>query len=377
MAQNYYEILGVDKNASADEIKSAYRKLAKKYHPDLNKDNPEAATKFKEINEAYEVLGDPQKKSNYDQYGDAKGPNMNDFFGGRQSTGSQGGGFGFNFGDIFGDIFGGGFGSASRSNYAVQGKDINVKVNLTFEEAAKGVKRDITYMRTQECSECKGTGAKNGTEYSTCTECNGTGTVQFTQDTIFGRVVNSGVCKNCNGTGKIIRERCSTCGGAGVKRGQNTVTINIPAGIDDGQIVTVHGYGEAGIRGGPAGDLQIFVSVNKHPLLKRDGFDVLLDIPVPFTVAMFGGKILIPSLEGKLELNIPENTQSGTILKLKGKGIKQLNKNSYGDMIITVKVELPKVNSRAKKEIQTMLDEQFPLDKFDKYNNYNKAVKNL
>lgn len=376
MAQNYYEILGVDKNASADEIKSAYRKLAKKYHPDLNKDNQEASAKFKEINEAYEVLGDPQKKANYDQYGDAKGPNMNDFFGGRQNSGSQGG-FNFNFGDIFGDLFGGSFGGSRTSNYAVQGKDINVKITLSFEEAAKGIKRDITYMRTQECNECKGTGAKNGTEYSTCSECKGTGTVQFTQDTIFGRVVNSGICKNCNGTGKAVREKCTNCSGAGVKRSQTTVSINIPAGIDDGQVVTVHGYGEAGLRGGPAGDLQIFVTVSKHQLLKREGFDVLLDLPVPFTVAMFGGKVLIPSLEGKLELNIPENTQSGTVLKLKGKGIKHLNKNCYGDMLITIKVELPKLSSRAKKDIEENLNKQFPLDKFDRYNNYLKVVKSL
>ncbi len=374
MAQNYYEILGVDKNASADEIKSAYRKLAKKYHPDLNKDNPEAATKFKEINEAYEVLGDPQKKSNYDQYGSAEGPSANDFFGGRQ--GGSAGGFGFNFGDIFGDIFGGFGGGAQSARYAVQGRDISVKVNLTFEEAAKGVKRDITYMCTQECSDCHGTGAKNGTEYTTCSTCNGTGQVNFTQSTIFGRVVNTGICKECNGTGKTIKERCTTCGGAGVKRSQRTTSINIPAGIDDGQTVIARGYGEAGVRGGAAGDLLVNISITKHPLLRRDGFDVLLDVPVPFTVAMFGGKVIIPSLDGKLELNIPENTQSGTILKLKGKGIKQLNKNSYGDMLITVKVELPKLGKN-KKDIKEMLEENFPLDKFDKYNNYNKQVKSL
>lgn len=375
MAQNYYEILGVEKGASADEIKSAYRKLAKKYHPDLNKDNPDAAVKFKEINEAYEVLGDEKKRSNYDQYGSADGPNPNDFFGGRQ--GGSGGGFGFNFGDIFGDIFGGFGGGTGQSNYAIQGKDINVKVNLSFEEAAKGVKRDITYMCTQECSECHGTGAKNGTEYTTCPECHGAGRVRYTSDTVFGRMVNESVCKTCNGTGKAIKERCSCCGGAGVKRSQRTTSINIPAGIDDGQTVIARGYGEAGIRGGPAGDLLINISITKHPLLRRDGYDILLDVPVPFTVAMFGGKVLIPSLDGKLELNIPENTQSGTVLKLKGKGTKQLNKNSYGDMLITVKVELPKVSGRAKKEVQQSLEEQFPLDKFEKYNNYTKSVKSL
>ena len=173
-------------------------------------------------------------------------------------------------------------------------------------------------MCTQECPECHGTGAKGGTEYNVCPDCNGSGQVQFSQDTIFGRVMNTGICKTCNGTGKVIKERCSTCGGAGVKRGQRTTSINIPAGIDDGQVVIARGYGEAGMRGGPAGDLLVNVSITKHPLLRRDGYDVLLDVPVPFTVAMFGGKVIIPSLDGKLELSIPENTQSGTILKLKG-----------------------------------------------------------
>ncbi|MBO5103039.1 MAG: molecular chaperone DnaJ [Clostridia bacterium] len=372
MAQNYYDVLGVDKNASADEIKSAYRKLAKKYHPDLNKDNPEAATKFKEINEAYEVLGDASKKANYDQFGSA---NPNDFFGG--GNGGNAGGFGFDFGDIFGNIFGGFGGRAQQgAPTATKGRDITCRINLSFEEAAKGVKRDISIVRTEDCADCHGTGAKNGTEYSTCPDCNGSGQVRFSQDTIFGRIVNSGICKNCNGTGKVVREKCTTCGGKGVKRNQTTVSINIPAGVDDGQIVTVRGYGDAGLRGGPSGDLHISVNVAKHPLLRRDGFDVLLDVPVPFTLAMTGGKVIIPSLDGKLELDIPENTQSGTILKLRGKGIKHLDRNVYGDMLITVKVELPKLGKN-KKEIAKMLDEQFPLDKFDKFNDYNKSVKNL
>ncbi len=373
MAQNYYDILGVDKSASADEIKSAYRKLAKKYHPDMNQNDPEAATKFKEVNEAYEVLSDNTKRANYDQYGSADGPNPNDFFGGH---GGGAGGFGFDMGDIFGSIFGNFGGRASKANGPVQGNDITVRMTLSFEEAAKGVKKDITVMKTENCPDCKGTGAKNGTEYSVCPECNGAGQVRYTTDSIFGRVVNTSICKNCNGTGKTIKEKCNSCGGKGVKRGQTTVSINIPAGVDDGQVVTVSGYGDAGLRGGPNGDLQIVISVNKHKLLTRDGFDVLLDVPVPFTIAMGGGKVIIPSLDGKLELNIPENTQSGTILKLRGKGIKHLNKNVYGDMLITVKVELPKLGKN-RKEVLKNLEEQFPLDKFDKYGDYNKTVKNL
>ncbi len=379
MAQNYYEILGVDKSASADEIKSAYRKLAKKYHPDLNKDNPDAAAKFKEINEAYEVLGDATKKANYDTYGSANGPNPNDFFRGGGAGGARQGGFDFDLGDIFGNIFGGGFGGKAQSGSGfnpVAGNDITTKINLTFEEAVKGVKKDITYTRTEECSECHGTGAKNGTEYSTCSECGGSGYVRYNQDTIFGRITQSGPCKSCNGTGKVIKEKCSACSGKGVKRGSYTLSITIPAGIDNNQVVTVRGYGDAGVRGGPSGDLEIVVSVAEHPLLKRNGFDILLDVPIPFTLAMTGGKVVIPSVDGKLELNIPENTQSGTVLKLRGKGIKQLNKNAYGDMLITVKVELPKLG-RNKKAVSQMLEEQFPLDKFDKYNEYNKKVSNL
>ncbi len=376
MAQNYYEILGVDKNASADEIKSAYRKLAKKYHPDLNKDNPDAATKFKEINEAYEVLGDQTKRANYDQYGSANGPNPNDFF--RGAGGAGHGGFDFDLGDIFGNIFGGGFGGrASRTGFSpVDGQDITTRINITFDEAVKGVKKDISYTRTEKCSDCSGTGAKNGTVYSTCTECGGSGYVRYNQDTVFGRITQTGACKTCNGTGRIIREKCATCGGKGIKRSNTTVSINIPAGIDNGQVVTVRGYGEAGARGGQSGDLQIVVSVAEHPLLRRDGYDLLLDVPIPFTMAMTGGKVIIPSIDGKLELNIPENTQSGTILKLRGKGIKHLNSNTYGDLKVTVKVELPKLG-RNKKAVMQIFDEQFPLDKFDKFNDYNKKVKSL
>ena len=374
MAQNYYDVLGVDKNASPDEIKSAYRKLAKQYHPDINK-GEDAAAKFKEINEAYEVLSDANKKANYDQYGSAEGPNPNDFF--RGAGGGARGGFGFDFGDIFGNIFGGGFGRGQGEGFSpVAGQDITTKINLTFEEAVKGIKKDITYTRTEECSECRGTGAKNGTEYSTCSECGGSGYVRYNQDTIFGRITQSGACKTCNGTGRVIKEKCSCCNGKGVKRGPYTLSITIPAGINDNQVVTVRGYGDAGARGGPSGDLQIVVSVAEHPLLKRDGYNILLDVPVPFTVAMLGGKVIIPSVEGKLELNIPENTQSGTVLKLRGKGVKHLNSNSMGDMLVTIKVELPKLG-RNKKALTQIFDEHFPLDKFDKYNDYNKKVKNL
>ena len=373
--KNYYDILGVSKTASADEIKSAYRKLAKKYHPDLNKDNPDAATKFKEINEAYEVLSDAQKKANYDQFGSASGPNPNDFFRGNGGSGGFGG-FGGGFEDLFGNIFSS-FGGRTTANTAVAGNDITTRVTLSFQEAAVGVTKKFNIVRTEECEHCHGTGAKDGTEYTTCTECSGTGQVRYTQYTIFGRIVNQGPCKRCNGTGKIVKEKCTSCNGKGYKRNNVTITVDIPAGIDNDQIVTLRGYGDAGVRGGPAGDLQILVKVTPHKLLERKGFDIYLDLPVPFTTAMLGGKIVIPSLEGKLELNIPENTQSGTMLKLKGKGIKQLNKNVYGDMFIKVNVELPKsLNKKSKQEIEA-LEKIFDVDDFDKYRKFRDTTKNL
>lgn len=373
MAKNYYETLGVDKKASASEIKSAYYKLAKKYHPDLNKDNPEAAEKFKEINEAYEVLSDDTKRSNYDQYGSATGPNPNDFFKGGQAGGFSG--FGSGFEDIFGSIFSN-FGDMNN-NMARAGNDITTKVTLTFEEAAKGVTKKFNIVRTEECVHCHGTGAKDGTQFTTCGECGGTGQVRYTQNTLFGRVVNQGPCKTCNGTGKIVKEKCSECSGKGFRRANVTITVDIPAGIDDDQIVTLRGNGDAGVRGGPSGDLQILVKVSPHKLLTRDGFDVYLDLPVPFTTAMLGGKVIIPSLEGKLELTIPEGTQSGTMLKLKGKGIKQLNKSAYGDMYIKVLVELPKLNDKSKKSLIKKLDGEFVEEDYAKFKKFKETTQSL
>jgi len=372
--KNYYDILGVDKSASADEIKSAYRKLAKKYHPDLNKDNPDASAKFKEVNEAYETLSDPQKKSNYDQFGSANGPNPNDFFRGGNAGGFSG--FGGGFEDIFSNIFSSFGGGRASANTSVAGNDISVKVTLSFEEAAKGVTKTFNIVRTEECKHCHGTGAKNGTEYHTCSECGGTGQVQYTQNTLFGRIVNQGPCKSCNGTGKIIKDKCSECNGKGHKRVNVSIPVDIPAGIDNDQIITVRGYGDAGLRGGPDGDLQILVRVESHKLLVRKEHDVHLDLPVPFITAMLGGKIIIPSLDGKLELNIPENTQTGTILKLKGKGFKYVNKNSYGDMLIKVIVDLPKLDKKNKSHIEA-LNKVFNEDNFDKYRKFRDATKAL
>ncbi|MCL2540570.1 MAG: molecular chaperone DnaJ [Firmicutes bacterium] len=379
MAKNYYETLGVEKTASDDEIKSAFRRQAKKYHPDVNQNNADAANKFKEVNEAYECLSDSTKRANYDQYGSADGPNPNDFFRGARGQGQGQGGFsGFGgFEDIF-NIFGSAFGGGQARNTAIHGSDIVVKLTLNFAEAAFGVSRTVTLMRTELCKDCSGTGAKGGKEYTTCTQCGGSGQVRYQQDTIFGRVVNTGVCKSCSGTGKIIKEKCAVCGGKGYKRVQASVAVNIPAGIDNDQVLTVRGEGESGIRGGPNGDLQVEISVKPHLLLKREGFDIKLDLPVPFTTAMLGGKIKIPSLDGKLELTIPENTQTGTILRLRGKGIKHLNKSStYGDMYVNVIVELPKHLDKKGKEAFSKLQEELGAGSFEKNKKYLDTLNSL
>lgn len=369
--KNYYETLGVDKNATPDEIKSAYRKLAKKYHPDLNKDNPSAAEKFKEVNEAYECLSDPTKKSNYDQFGSAEGVNPNDFFGG---NGGGFGGFG-GFEDLF-NIFGNFGGGATRANTQVRGEDIQIKINLTFKEAVFGCKKDITLPRVENCSECNGTGAKNGTAYHTCGECNGTGTVRYTENTMLGRMIRQGVCKTCSGTGKIIDTRCTECGGNGYKKVNSKMSVSIPAGIDDGQVLTMRGKGNAGIRGGANGDLHIIVNVQPHPVLDRSGFDLNLKLYVPFTTLLLGGEVEVPLTDGYTMLKIPELTQSNTVFKLKGKGIKHLNSNNYGNIIVTVIGETPKNLSKEDKAALAKIRDTQSVNNYTRYKSYLKDIEN-
>ena len=345
--KNYYDILGVSKDASPDDIKSAYRRLAKKYHPDVNKE-PDAAEKFKEVNEAYECLSDPNKKSNYDQFGSASGPLG---FGGFGNGGFSGFGDFSDLGDIFSNIFGRFGGGASTRNMGARGEDLQVQMNLSFEEAVFGVKKDITLNRVESCSHCSGTGAKNGTEFSTCSECNGSGRVRYTENSMFGRIVREGVCKNCNGTGKQIKEKCSECNGNGYKKVNSTITVNVPAGIDDGQVLTMRGKGNCGKRGGEDGDLHIIVKVKEHKILIRDGFDLSLKLYLPFYVLLLGGEVEIPLAKGTTTLTIPELTQSNTVFKLKGKGIKRLNYSGKGDQYVKIVVEIPKNLSREQKEM--------------------------
>ena len=367
MAKDYYSSLGVDKNASADEIKSAYRSLAKKYHPDMNKE-PGAEAKFKEINEAYECLGDEKKKANYDQFGSADGPQG--FGDGSGGFGDFFGGGGGGFSDIFGDIFGGMFGGNRGAQQNSRGEDINLSMSILFEEAAFGVKKTIKFQKIEECSACRGTGAKGGSDFKTCTACGGKGRVRYVQNTIFGQSVTEGACKTCNGTGKIIKEKCENCNGKGFEKATKTLDVEVPAGIDDGQVIRIRGEGHASQRRGTSGDLTIKVSVSNHRILKRQGFDLLLELYIPFTTAMLGGKVKVPTLTGMYELKINELTASGTLMRVKGKGMKVLNRDSYGDLLVTVKAEPPKSLDRKTRELLEQIDKNLGEGSYSKYKDF-------
>lgn len=343
--RDYYEVLGVSKGASDDEIKKAYRKTAKKYHPDLNPDNAEAEAKFKECNEAYEVLSDPQKKARYDQFGFA-GVDPN--FGAGQGAGGFGGGFGgfegdIDLGDIFSSFFGGGggFGGARNPNAPRKGRDIQSAVTITFEEAAKGCKKSVEVSRIEDCSQCHGTGAAEGSSPTTCPECQGRGFINVQQRSILGTINTQTTCSRCGGKGKIVENPCPKCQGKGKVRKRTKVDIDIPAGIDNRQVVNLRGYGDSGINGGPAGDLKVVVNVRAHKEFERDGFDLLYNKHVSIVEATLGAELRVPTLEGDIKYNMPAGTQPGEIFKLKGKGIQRLNGVGKGDMFVKVIVDIP------------------------------------
>jgi molecular chaperone DnaJ len=348
--RDYYEVLGVDRSATDEELKKAFRKAAMKYHPDVNPGDAEAEKKFKEVNEAYEVLSDKEKRARYDQFGHA-GVDPN--FGAGGGFGGGFGGFGDfgDLGDIFDSIFGGGFGTRrSNPNAPRRGNDTAASVNLTFEEAAKGCKKTIKVTKIETCGECGGSGAAKGTNPKTCPDCHGSGQVAATQRTPFGVIRTQTVCNKCHGSGKIIDKPCHTCAGKGRIRHTVEQTIQIPAGIDDGQVINVRGGGDAGINGGPAGDLRINVNVRPHPIFERRGFDVYCEIPITFTQAALGAEIIVPTLDGKVKFQIHEGTQPGDEFKLKGKGIQRLNYSGKGDQYVRVTVEVPKDLTKQQKE---------------------------
>lgn len=356
--KDYYDVLGVGKSADATEIKKAYRKLAMKYHPDKNPDDKEAEEKFKEINEAYEVLSDETKRRTYDQFGH-EGVNGQGF-GGAGGFGGQGfGGFDDIFGDIFGDMFGGGFGGGRpRRRGPERGADIRQRINISFEEAAFGKNVQVKINRSEECDECHGSGAKPGTSRKTCTTCNGSGQVQSVQRTPFGNIASTRTCSTCNGEGEIVDSPCTKCHGKGSIRKTKTIEVDIPAGIDEGQMIKLSSQGELGTRGGPRGDLYIEVNVTAHQLFTREGYDVYLEMPITFAQATLGDKIQVPTLDGKVEYQVPEGTQTGTVFRLKGKGIPKLRSSARGDQYVKVTVEIPrKLNDKQKELVRQFAKE--------------------
>ena len=383
--RDYYEVLGIGKNATDAEIKSAYRKLAKKYHPDLNPGDKEAEEKFKEVNEANDVLSDPQKRQRYDQFGFAGvDPNYAAANGG--GAGGFGGGFGgVDLGDIFGDIFGGGFGggfsgfgggsSTRTANAPRKGHDIQASVILTFEEAAHGCSKKITINRQDTCPDCGGTGAAKGTSPETCPDCGGRGYVVTQQRTPFGVMQSQQPCSHCGGRGTIIRNPCKTCRGTGKTAARKSLEINIPAGIDDDQNSALRGQGDAGSNGGPAGDVIVHVTVKADPMFERDGYDVTIHVPITFSQAVLGDDIEVPTVDGRIVQHIPEGTQSGTKFRLRGQGIQYLNGRGRGDQYVIVDVEIPKKVTRAQREALKAFEDSMKEDNYEKRKGFFKNLR--
>lgn len=382
--RDYYEVLGVGKNASDNEIKSAYRKLAKKYHPDLNPGDKEAEEKFKEVNEANDVLSDPEKRKRYDQFGFAGvDPNYAAQQGG--GAGGFGGGFGgVDLGDLFGDIFGsggfggfGGFGGSSRANPNAprKGHDIQASVILTFEEAAHGCSKTVTINRQETCRDCGGSGAEHGTSPETCPHCGGRGYVVTQQRTPFGVMQSQQPCNYCGGRGTIIKNPCRTCRGTGKTGARKTLEVRIPAGIDDDQNIALRGQGDAGSNGGPAGDVIVHVTVKPDPVFERDGFDVWVHEPITFSQAVLGAEITVPTVDGKVAYTIPEGTQSGTRFRLRGKGIQYLNGRGRGDQYVVVDVEIPKKLTKAQRDALKAFEDTLKDDNYEKRKGFFKNLK--
>ena len=383
--RDYYEVLGIGKNATDAEIKSAYRKLAKKYHPDLNPGDKDAEEKFKEVNEANDVLSDPDKRKRYDQFGFAGvDPNY-----GAGQPGGYGGGFGgfggtggVDLGDIFGDIFGGGFGgfggsTRSNPNAPRKGHDIQANVILTFEEAAHGCAKKVTLNRQQTCPDCRGNGCAPGSSPETCTECGGRGYVVTQQRTPFGVMQSQQPCPHCGGRGTIIKNPCKSCHGSGTIAVKKTLEANVPAGIDDDQGFRLSGMGNAGTNGGPAGDVIVAVTVRPSEVFQRDENNIYVVFPITYSQAVLGDTITVPSIDGKVEVNVPEGTQSGTTFRLRGKGIQYVNGRGRGDMYVKCEVEIPKKLSRTQREALKKFEGTLKEDNYEKRKGFFKKLKDM
>ena len=365
-SKNYYEILGVGRKATDAEIKSAYRKLVKQYHPDLHPGDANAAAKFKEVNEANEVLSDSQKRAAYDYELDHPGARAGGGFGGAGFSGS-----GFSgFGDIFSDIFGG-FGGTTVS-HNTQGEDITREITLSFLDAAKGCVKEIRYTRNEPCATCKGTGAKNGTAYKTCEKCGGTGQVRYTQDTLFGRTIRMATCDACGGSGKKITEFCSDCKGKGYTRKETVVTLNIPAGADTNLYLRRKGLGQASTQGGAPGDLNIVFRVEPHKIFKRKDKDLYIELPVSYKIATLGGKVKVPGLDETFEYLVPEGTQSGTVFCVRGKGLK--TRTGTGNLYLTIVVEIPSKLNKKQKRLLEELDDNVDIKQCSKMRQFRENV---
>ncbi|MGN0665047.1 MAG: molecular chaperone DnaJ [Huintestinicola sp.] len=348
--RDYYEVLGISKGASEDEIKKAYRASVKKYHPDLHPDDKECEEKMKEVNEAYECLSDPDKKSRYDQFGHA---GVDPSYGG--GAGGFGGFSGFgdmgDIGDIFSSFFGGSGMRSSNPNAPRRGQDIETEITIDFMEACNGKKHDLKINRMEKCPDCNGSGAAPGSSTNTCPDCNGSGQVKVTQRTPFGMISSAKPCTKCGGKGKVISQPCSKCHGAGRVSLTKTISVDIPAGIDDGQTLQLRGMGHNGINGGPSGDLHVTIYVRPDSIFERDGYDIHTEIPITYTQAALGDEITVPCIDGKVKYRITEGTQSGTVFRLKGKGVKKLNRSDRGDQYVHVYVEVPKDLSKKQKDL--------------------------
>ncbi len=351
--RDYYKVLGVEKNADEKQIKRAYRKLAKKYHPDMNGGDasPESEAKFKEATEAYEVLSDSKKRSTYDQFGHAAFEN-----GGAGGYGGFQGGFGdIDLGDIFGDLFGagfgGGFGGSRRRNYPTKGANVGASITIDFNEAVFGCEKDISVNVLESCSKCKGSGAKEGTHPETCSTCSGSGQVTTTRQTILGTMQSTSPCPNCRGTGKFIKNKCSTCSGTGQERKRKIISVNIPAGIDNGQSMRIAGKGEPGSNGGPNGDVILSVQVRPHKVLERSGYDIIYTLPLSPAELALGKEVNVPTIDGDVSYKVDAGTQTGTKFRLRGKGVQYVNSSRRGDEYVIIKAVTPKKLSKREKEL--------------------------